>query len=207
MHRYTAAGESPVLRVVVSKAEKMTGDVTKYEFRALDGSDLPAWEAGAHLDIVVAPEFLRQYSMSGDPADRSVYQIGVLREDAGRGGSKLLHRIFSEGRKIFISRPINHFPLDETARGKVLPDGRRHRHHADDRHGAPAACARPRTSNCITRSSRARPAAISPTWPPRHGRTGCICTSLRKAAAPISTRCCQVIAPAGMSIPAGPTAT
>jgi ferredoxin-NADP reductase len=89
--------------------------VTKYEFRALDGSDLPAWEAGAHLDIVVAPEFLRQYSMSGDPADRSVYQIGVLREDAGRGGSKLMHRIFSEGRKVFISKPINHFPLDETA--------------------------------------------------------------------------------------------
>ncbi|MBD3676810.1 MAG: reductive dehalogenase [Rhodobacteraceae bacterium] len=123
VHRYTAAGESPVLRVVVSKAEKMTGDVTKYEFRALDGSDLPEWEAGAHLDIVVAPEFLRQYSMSGDPADRSVYQIGVLREDDGRGGSKLMHRIFSEGRKIFISRPINHFPLDETATKTFLMGG------------------------------------------------------------------------------------
>ncbi|WP_425418323.1 2Fe-2S iron-sulfur cluster-binding protein [Oricola indica] len=123
VHRYTAAGESPVLRVVVSKAEKMSGDVTKYEFRSLDGSDLPAWEAGAHLDIVVAPEFLRQYSMSGDPADRSKYQIGVLREDEGRGGSKLMHRIFSEGRKIFISRPINHFPLDETAKRTFLMGG------------------------------------------------------------------------------------
>ena len=123
VHRYTAAGESPVLRVEVSRAEKMSADVTKYEFRALDGSDLPAWEAGAHLDIVVAPEFLRQYSMSGDPADRSVYQIGVLREDEGRGGSKLMHRIFSEGRKIFISRPINHFPLDETAKRTFLMGG------------------------------------------------------------------------------------
>jgi reductive dehalogenase len=123
VHRYTAAGESPVLRVVVSKAEKMTGDVTKYEFRAPDGSDLPEWEAGAHLDIVVAPEYLRQYSMSGDPADRSVYQIGVLREDEGRGGSKLMHRIFTEGRKIFISRPINHFPLDETAKKTFLMGG------------------------------------------------------------------------------------
>jgi len=123
VHRYTAAGESPVLRVVVSKAEKMSDDVTKYEFRSLDGSDLPVWEAGAHLDIVVAPEFLRQYSMSGDPADRSKYQIGVLREDEGRGGSKLMHRIFSEGRKIFISRPINHFPLDETAKRTFLMGG------------------------------------------------------------------------------------
>ncbi len=123
VHRYAQTGESPVLRVEVATAQAMSEDVTKYEFRALDGTDLPAWEAGAHLDIVVAPEFLRQYSMSGDPADRSVYQIGVLREEAGRGGSKLLHRIFSEGRKVFISRPINHFPLDETATRTVLMGG------------------------------------------------------------------------------------
>ncbi|MAM62241.1 reductive dehalogenase [Maritimibacter sp. UBA3975] len=123
LHRYTADGESPVLRVTVSKAEAMSPDVTKYEFRTLDGSDLPPWEAGAHLDIVVAPEYLRQYSMSGDPADRSVYQIGVLRENEGRGGSMLLHRIFSEGRKIFISKPINHFPLDESATRTFLMGG------------------------------------------------------------------------------------
>lgn len=124
VHRYAADGdESPVLRLEVSKAERMCGDVAKYEFRASDGSDLPVWEAGAHLDIVVAPEFLRQYSMSGNPADRSVYQIGVLREDGGRGGSKLLHRIFVEGRKVFVSRPINHFPLDETAERTILMGG------------------------------------------------------------------------------------
>ena len=123
IHKYAAAGESPVLRVVCTKAEAMTGDVTKYEFRDIGGKDLPPWDAGAHLDIVVAPEFLRQYSMSGDPADRSVYQIGVLREDGGRGGSALLHRIFSEGRKVFISRPINHFPLEETAEMTYLMGG------------------------------------------------------------------------------------
>jgi ferredoxin-NADP reductase len=112
-----------VLRVEVTKAEAMTPDVTKYELRALDGGDLPEWQAGAHLDIVVAPEFLRQYSMSGDPADRSVYQIGVLREDGGRSGSKLMHRIFAEGRKVFISRPINHFPLEEAATKSFLMGG------------------------------------------------------------------------------------
>jgi len=122
-HIYKNDDESPVLQVVVSKVEEMAEGVTKYEFRAADGTDLPEWTAGAHLDIVVAPEFLRQYSMSGNPADRSHYQIGVLREDAGRGGSKLLHRIFSEGRRIFISRPINHFPLDETATRTFLMGG------------------------------------------------------------------------------------
>ena len=49
--------------------------------------------------------------MCGNPADRSAYEIAVLREDDGRGGSKLLHRIFSVGRRIFVSKPINHFPL------------------------------------------------------------------------------------------------
>jgi ferredoxin len=47
----------------------------------------------------------------------------VLREDHGRGGSKLMHRIFSEGRKVFISRPINHFELDETATKSFLMGG------------------------------------------------------------------------------------
>ncbi|WP_424965723.1 reductive dehalogenase [Dinoroseobacter sp. S375] len=123
IHRRAEAGESPVLQVVVTKAEAMTPEVTKYEFRLPSGGDLPEWTAGAHLDIVVAPEFLRQYSMSGDPGDRSKYQIGVLREEGGRGGSKLMHRIFAEGRQLFISRPINHFPLTEDAPMSYLMGG------------------------------------------------------------------------------------
>ncbi|OIQ37227.1 MAG: NAD-binding oxidoreductase [Roseobacter sp. MedPE-SW] len=122
-HQYSSDVDSPVLAVRVSKVEAMSPDVTKYEFESLDGALLPEWSAGAHLDIVVAPEYLRQYSMSGDPADRSKYQIGVLREDAGRGGSQLLHRIFAEGRKIFISKPINHFPLEEGAAKSFLMGG------------------------------------------------------------------------------------
>ncbi|MCU9836848.1 reductive dehalogenase [Ruegeria sp. WL0004] len=125
VHRYSVpdAESAPVIRVAVKRAEKMTGDVTKYEFSALDGAPLPEWTAGAHLDVLVAPEFLRQYSMSGDPADRTKYQIGVLREDEGRGGSKLMHRIFAEGRKVFISKPINHFELEEGATRTFLMGG------------------------------------------------------------------------------------
>ncbi|MBM7069035.1 reductive dehalogenase [Actibacterium sp. 188UL27-1] len=122
-HLYRQDVDSPVLRVEITRAEAMADGVTKYEFSALDGSDLPQWQAGAHLDIVVAPEFLRQYSMSGDPADRTKYQIGVLREEDGRGGSKLLHQIFAEGRKIFVSKPINHFSLAPDATQTLLMGG------------------------------------------------------------------------------------
>ena len=86
MHKYSASGKSPVVRVEVSHVERMTDDITKYEFKSLDGSALPQWSAGTHLDVLVAPEFLRQYSMSGDPANHEVYQIGVLKEEGGRGG-------------------------------------------------------------------------------------------------------------------------
>lgn len=122
-HHARDHGDAPVLQVEVSLAEKMTSDITKYELVTLDGSPMPAFTAGAHIDVVVAPEYLRQYSLSSDPADRSKYQIAVLREDEGRGGSKLMHRIFAEGRKVFISKPINHFPLDEQAEKSFLMGG------------------------------------------------------------------------------------
>jgi reductive dehalogenase len=123
LHRYEAAADSPVIEAVVAHVEAMGQGVTKYEFQAADGSDLPPWEAGAHIDLVVAPEFLRPYSLTGDPLDRRKYQIGVLREDKGRGGSKLLHRIFTTGRRVFLSRPINHFPLDLHKRHTILMGG------------------------------------------------------------------------------------
>jgi ferredoxin-NADP reductase len=124
LHRYQVdAADAPVIRVAVSKVEAMTADVTKYEFTTLDGAPLPDWTAGAHLDVLVAPEFLRQYSMSGDPSITASYQIGVLREDEGRGGSALLHRIFEEGRKVFISKPINHSPLVAEAAKTFLMGG------------------------------------------------------------------------------------
>ncbi|WP_425037997.1 reductive dehalogenase [Primorskyibacter sp. S187A] len=115
--------DAPVLMARVSKVEPMTADITKFEFEAWDGSPLPPWTAGGHLDVVVTPEFLRQYSMSGDPADRSTYQIGVLREDDGRGGSRMMHRIFNEGRRVFLSKPINHFELVEEASKSFLMGG------------------------------------------------------------------------------------
>ena len=102
---------------------RLTPDITLYEFRKADGLLLPQADAGAHIDVVVAPEFFRQYSLSGDPADQSKYQIAVLREDCGKGGSKLMHRIFEEGRRLFISHPINHFPLEEGASFTYLMGG------------------------------------------------------------------------------------
>ncbi|MFV2038128.1 MAG: 2Fe-2S iron-sulfur cluster-binding protein, partial [Paracoccaceae bacterium] len=115
--------EAPVLQVEIIKVEKMSDAVTKYEFAMPDGAPMPEVSAGAHIDVVVAPEFFRQYSLSGDPADRTKYQIAVLTEPQGRGGSRLLQRIFEPGRKVFISYPINHFELREDASFTYLMGG------------------------------------------------------------------------------------
>ena len=117
------AADAPVIPAVVSKVEMLSDLIAKFEFSTLDGSPLPAWRAGAHIDVLVAPEFLRQYSMSGNPDDPSCYQVAVLREDQGRGGSLLMHRIFTRGRRVFISRPINHFELQATRGTSYLMGG------------------------------------------------------------------------------------
>jgi ferredoxin-NADP reductase/ferredoxin len=127
IHRYVngdARGDSsPVIQAVVSKVEILSSGISKFVFATLDGSPLPAWRAGAHIDVLVAPGMMRQYSMSGDPANRGLYEVAVLREDEGRGGSLLMHRIFTEGRRVFISRPINHFELQDNAGRSFLMGG------------------------------------------------------------------------------------
>ena len=110
-----SGGDPPVFPVLLKRREDMTADVAKYEFASVDGSELPPFEAGAHIDVVIAPEYQRQYSLAGDPADRSRYVLGVLREPGGRGGSALMHRAFREGRQVFVAKPANHFPLHEDA--------------------------------------------------------------------------------------------
>ncbi len=124
-HEYIngAMSDAPIVQVRLSKAEAISEKIMQYEFTSLDGGPLPAATAGGHINVLIAPEFLRQYSLSSDPDDNSHYQIAVLREDQGRGGSALMQRIFTKGRKVFVSRPTNHFPVAEGASKSYLMGG------------------------------------------------------------------------------------
>ena len=123
LHLYAPTTQAPVLDMRIAKATALNDWTMLYDLVSPSGAALPEWTAGAHIDILVAPEYLRPYSLLGDPEDRSRYQIAVLREDTGRGGSALLHRIFTPGRRVFLSPPVNHFALDETAPHSVLMGG------------------------------------------------------------------------------------
>ncbi|MFD3532569.1 PDR/VanB family oxidoreductase [Streptomyces sp. NPDC058664] len=75
------------------------------------GADLAPWEPGAHLEVTLPSGAVRHYSLCGDPADRSVYRLGVLREPAGRGGSEEVHTAVGEGTLLGVRGPYNRFPL------------------------------------------------------------------------------------------------
>jgi ferredoxin-NADP reductase len=122
-HRYRPDTDSPVVQVEITDVERLTNRITRYVFAKPDGAELPLWEAGAHIDVVITPDTIRQYSLMSDPSDRSRYEIAVQREEDGRGGSVMAHRIFAPGRKLFVSKPINHFPLISGAKRTFLMGG------------------------------------------------------------------------------------
>jgi ferredoxin-NADP reductase len=105
----SGADEFPV--VVGSRTEVAT-DVLEFELHAVAGSELPGWEPGAHLDVVTGDGPTRQYSLCGDPTERTTYRIAVLRQENGRGGSAWLHDRLHVGDKLTVRGPRNHFPLE-----------------------------------------------------------------------------------------------
>jgi ferredoxin-NADP reductase len=87
------------------------------------GDPLPPWEPGAHIDLVLGPGLERQYSLCGDPADRSVWRIAVLREPRGRGGSAHVHEQLRPGDKVRVRGPRNHFALRPAPRYRFVAGG------------------------------------------------------------------------------------
>lgn len=73
------------------------------------GEPLPEWAPGAHIDVHVTPEIIRQYSLSGSPSDRASWRIGILREPESRGGSEAIHDRLESGDTIWVSEPKNNF--------------------------------------------------------------------------------------------------
>jgi reductive dehalogenase len=118
-------GPPPVFPALVKKKETVSADglVTRLELVSMTGKDLPPFEAGAHIDLMTAPQFIRQYSLMSDPSDRSCYVVGVLCEKDGTGGSLRIHDRLRSGRPVMISQPRNHFPLATDAKRSLLLAG------------------------------------------------------------------------------------
>src|SRR5580692_12932546 len=86
--------------------------VVSIELGASDGSPLPGWTPGAHIDLHLPSGLVRSYSLHGDPGDRGSYHIAVLNAGNGRGGSAEVHRVAVPGIELPASVPLNSFEME-----------------------------------------------------------------------------------------------
>lgn len=88
-----------------------------------DGTELPRWQPGAHIDLILGDGLTRQYSLCGDPQDSTMWRIGILLDPNSRGGSRYVHENLTEGAVVQVRGPRNHFPLVDSARYRFIAGG------------------------------------------------------------------------------------
>jgi ferredoxin-NADP reductase len=112
-----------IMKLRVARARLTTPDVLHLTLVHPRKPELPAWAPGAHVDLRIPDGRVRQYSLCGDPADRTRYEIAIKREEAGRGVSLWAHANLASGAIAHVSAPRNNFPLAAGARRHVLVAG------------------------------------------------------------------------------------
>jgi len=121
-----AIGDGP-LALVIDGVHQLTRRIRGYTLRPAEGVELPAIAAGAHLDVPVlfadGRVATRRYSIASDPARRDRWEIAVLREDSGSGGSAAVHARFGVGLQLNAALPGNDFALHAEVRPAVLIAG------------------------------------------------------------------------------------
>lgn len=90
----------------------LSPDIADFRFEVLDCL-IDGLEPGAHVDVRLARDLVRQYSLwNWDPEGRW-FNVAVKVESKGRGGSLAMHTL-SVGDEVEIGGPRNHFRLVET---------------------------------------------------------------------------------------------
>lgn len=97
--------------------------IVSLELRRPDGRPVPAFTAGAHVDLELPSGLVRSYSICNDQGERTRYVIAVSRDPASRGGSKWIHDSLRVGDLVATSAPANNFPLNEHAERTILIAG------------------------------------------------------------------------------------
>ena len=115
------------LDLTVTGVRVLTPRIRAYTLAAANARPLPTFDAGAHLEVPVSlpdgTQALRHYSIASDPARRDTFEVAVLREDDGRGGSVAMHDGMQIGLTIRTQPPRNHFALHRDHRPTLLIAG------------------------------------------------------------------------------------
>ena len=110
------------IKVRVAAASYEAEDIRCLELVSLDGSLLPAFSAGSHIDVHLSEKIIRQYSLCNAPSERTQYVIAVLHDPQGRGGSAAVHEL-KIGDEILISTPRNLFELRPEGNSLLVAGG------------------------------------------------------------------------------------
>lgn len=109
-----------LLRMRVAHKQTESLDVCSLEIVSADGSALPVFEAGAHIDLHLPNGLVRPYSLCNAPGETHRYVIAVLRTATSRGGSAAVHSLLNTGSLLRISKPRNLFALAQQAEHHLL---------------------------------------------------------------------------------------
>src|ERR1700751_1524303 len=111
------------IEVIVRSITLLATDTIGVEFVASHEKELPPFEAGAHVDLLLPNGISRSYSLCNRPTDRHRYVIGVKKANPSRGASSYIHDRLRVGQRIQISRPRNNFPLVSSAERSIFIAG------------------------------------------------------------------------------------
>lgn len=110
------------IKVLLESKQIEADDIASCRFVALDGAQLPCFTLGSHVDVFLPNGLVRAYSLVNMPGS-DFYQITVLRNAAGRGGSMAVHDLLNVGDELFISRPRSNFNLLEDGSKAIFVAG------------------------------------------------------------------------------------
>lgn len=109
--------------MVVASTTSLAQDVLLIRLLPLGGGQLPPWYPGAHITLHLPNGLQRQYSLCGDPAERSHFEIAVLKTATSEGGSEWIHASLTPGTTLEVSGPLNHFELEPAAEYLFIAGG------------------------------------------------------------------------------------
>jgi len=97
--------------------------IASYEFVSANDCALPAFTAGAHIDLHLPHGMVRSYSLVNAPSDGGRYVVAVQRDAEGQGGSAWMHATPRVGDRLRATPPSNDFALVEDAAHSVFIAG------------------------------------------------------------------------------------
>ncbi len=111
-----------MLKLRVASKTQLTDQIVGLKLESADGSVLPGFGGGAHLNLHLGKGLSRQYSLCNPSESPTAYELAVLIESESRGGSKAVAAL-AVGDLVESDEPQNHFGLKTASNHRLFAAG------------------------------------------------------------------------------------